>query len=163
MDEETIISDTRCPCTLAADILSLGKLIRAATPYLVDSPHASIIVMGSFIACMFYRPPPALYSLSEASQLQRMHDLIEHLGSKGIRVNAISPGLIPCAGGWREPFSEIIPDNVEERLSDGPLKSLGDASELVKSVALLFPGPVASVAAGSHCLVDGDIRIVTRI
>lgn len=119
--------------------------------------------MGSFIARKLYRPPPALYSLSEASQLQRMHDLIEHLGSKGIRVNAISPGLVPCAGGWREQFSKIIPDNVEERLSDGPLKSLGDVNELVKSVALLFSGPVASVPAGSHCLVDGDIRIVTQI
>ncbi len=92
-----------------------------------------------------------------------MHDLIEHLGSKGIRVNAISPGLVPCAGGWREKLSEITPENVGERLSDSPLKSLGNVNELVKSVALLLPGRVPSVVAGSHCLVDGDIRIVTRI
>lgn len=42
MDEETIDTHTPWLATLAADILSLSKLIRAATPYLVRPSPASI-------------------------------------------------------------------------------------------------------------------------
>lgn len=159
MDEEATDTQIQLPSTLAAEILSLRKLIRAATPHLANAPQASILILGSFMTRKLSRPPPILFSLRRVTQLQRAHGLIEHLGAKGIRVTAISSGSILGAYSRRQQFSGTLPEcEVEERLGE-----LGNVNELVKSVALLLSDPAACLDAGSHCLVDGDIQIVTRI
>ncbi|OJJ06285.1 hypothetical protein ASPVEDRAFT_154349 [Aspergillus versicolor CBS 583.65] len=159
MDEERTDTQIQLPSTLAAEILSLRKLIRATAPHLANAPQASIVILGSFITRKLSRPPPVSFSLRRATQLQRAHDLIEHLGAKGIRVTAISSGSILGVYSRRQQFSGTLPEReVEERLGE-----LGNVNELVKSVALLLSDPAAWPDAGSHCLVDGDIQIVTRI
>ncbi|KAL3480367.1 hypothetical protein BJX99DRAFT_28115 [Aspergillus californicus] len=147
--------------SFAIDVMGCVELIRAATPYLEQSPQASIIVQSSFMGREFYRSPPAAYGPCKAAQLQHVQELSHHLGPKGIRVNAISPGPILCKDGPWETYSKLMPEWVEEQRLKIPLKRLGGPME-VANVAVFLASPLASFVTGTNVLVDGGIHVGTQ-
>ena len=76
------------------NVRSVIEASQTAVPYLAQSSKASIINVGSIAGSEGGGPGSAMYASSKAF----IHNLTRHLGkdlaSKGIRVNAVSPGVI---------------------------------------------------------------------
>ncbi|KAJ5552306.1 hypothetical protein N7494_001684 [Penicillium frequentans] len=143
------------------DVMGFVELVKAAEPYLEKSPQASIIVQSSFMGREFFRGPPAAYGPCKAAQLQHVQELSHHLGPKGIRVNAISPGPIVFEGGIWDQSSKLMPEWVEEQRVKIPLKRLGVPQE-ISNVAVFLASPLASFVTGTNVLVDGGIHVGTH-
>ncbi|KAJ5577428.1 isoepoxydon dehydrogenase [Penicillium hispanicum] len=147
--------------SFAVDVMGFVELVKAAEPYLEQSPQASVIVQSSFMGREFYRSPPAAYGPCKAAQLQHVQELSQYLGPKGIRVNAISPGPVLCEGGPWEKYSREMPEWVEEQRLKIPLKRLGGPQE-ISNVAVFLASPLASFVSGTNVLADGGIHIGTQ-
>ncbi|KAJ5104976.1 isoepoxydon dehydrogenase [Penicillium alfredii] len=147
--------------SFAVDVMGFVELVKAAEPYLEQSPQASVIVQSSFMGREFYRSPPAAYGPMKAAQLQHVQELSHYLGPKGIRVNAISPGPVLCEGGPWEQYSQSAPEWVEEQRLKIPLKRLGQPEE-ISNVAVFLASPLAGFVSGTNVLVDGGIHVGTQ-
>lgn len=73
------------------------------------------------------------------------------LGQYGIRVNAVSPGLIGYKG-----LDEAWPDGVARYLNAVPLGRLGDPSD-VADACLFLASPAARWITGANLRVDGGV------
>jgi 3-oxoacyl-[acyl-carrier protein] reductase len=85
--------------TFQLNIGHAATLVRAATPYLAQSPNPSAVLISSISGV---KPAPkAQYGVSKAGLIYLAAALARELSSLHIRVNAVSPGsiLFP-AGGW---------------------------------------------------------------
>jgi NAD(P)-dependent dehydrogenase (short-subunit alcohol dehydrogenase family) len=73
------------------------------------------------------------------------------LGPKGVRVNAIAPGLIQTVLSeyyWKDE------DRFEKMLGSQPVKHLGQPSEIAEA-ALLLAGDGGSYLTGQTIVIDG--------
>ncbi|KAI9928673.1 hypothetical protein ASPWEDRAFT_36443 [Aspergillus wentii DTO 134E9] len=147
--------------SFAIDVMGFVEFVRAAEPYLIKSPQASVIVQSSFMGREFYRSPPAAYGPCKAAQLQHVQELSHYLGPKGVRVNAISPGPVLCEGGPWEKYSKLMPEWVEEQRLKIPLKRLGGPQE-ISNVAVFLASPLSSFVTGTNILADGGIHVGTQ-
>ncbi|KAJ5523238.1 isoepoxydon dehydrogenase [Penicillium frequentans] len=98
----------------------------------------------------FFRGPPAAYGPCKVAQLQHVQELSHHLGPKGIKVNAISPGPIVFEGGTWDQSLKLMPERVEEQ------RRLGVPQEVL-NVAVFLASPLASFVTRTNLLVDGGI------
>ena len=73
------------------------------------------------------------------------------LGGAGIRVNAVSPGLIRAPG-----IEKAWPEGVERWLAAAPLGRMGEAFE-VADACLFLASDAARWVTGANLVVDGGI------
>lgn len=91
------------------------------------------------------------YDAAKAGVIMLTKSSALELGSHGIRVNAISPGLI-----WREGIEQNWPDGVERWRATAPLKRLG-TSEDVANACLFLASPAAGWITGINLVLDGGV------
>ena len=117
------------------------------------APRGSAIVnVSSVLGLAPFRMPQAAYSSSKAAVLGLTRDLAMQWGSrKGIRVNAIAPGLIPT-----EMSDEYPPEVHADITSRTALGRLGEPAELAQAVAFML-SPAASYITGTTLVVDGGL------
>jgi NAD(P)-dependent dehydrogenase (short-subunit alcohol dehydrogenase family) len=77
-------------------------------------------------------------------------------GHKGIRVNAVSPGLIA-----RQGIEENWPEGVARWHQHAPLQRMGDASDVADAVLFLLC-PASRWISGVNLVVDGGMSTVSR-
>ena len=91
------------------------------------------------------------YSSSKASILGMTKTLSRELGSSGIRVNAVAPGVIDTEMNKNVP-SEIL----DERLKNTSLKRMGDPKEVSDVIAFLL-SDMSSYINGQVIRIDGGM------
>jgi dehydrogenase/reductase SDR family member 4 len=92
-----------------------------------------------------------LYSTTKAALIMLTQSYALELGPKGVRVNAIAPGLIQTelsAYYWRDPTVR------EKRTEQQPIRHLGQPMEIAE-VALLLASDASSFMTGQTLIVDG--------
>jgi NAD(P)-dependent dehydrogenase (short-subunit alcohol dehydrogenase family) len=99
------------------------------------------------------RPAPehSHYVAAKSGVLAYTRSAALELGPHGIRVNAVSPGLI-----WREGIEEAWPEGVASFRSRAPLGRLGRPEEVAEA-CLFLSSPRASFITGANLVVDGGI------
>lgn len=99
-------------------------------------------------------PGGSIYAATKAALQAITTNLAVELGPKGIRVNAISPGLIPTH------MTAGIPETVRSKVSDEftPLHRLGSVDD-VAHAALYLASPISSFITGNDIVVDGGSRL----
>lgn len=96
------------------------------------------------------------YATSKAGLLMLTRSLTLEYGRRGIRVNAVSPGLIA-----REGLEENWPEGVASWQEQAPLQRMGDAIDVADAVLFLL-SPASRWISGINLVVDGGMSSVSR-
>ena len=97
----------------------------------------------------------AHYASAKAAVLMHTRAAAKELGSFGIRVNSVSPGLL-----WRDGLKEQWPDGVERYRNAAALGRVGQADE-VADVCLFLASAAARWVTGVDLIVDGGVMTNT--
>lgn len=117
---------------------------------MMKARRGSIIFMSSVIGEMGNAGQTA-YAASKAALLGMTKSLARELGSRGIRVNAITPGFIQT-----DMTSALPEQNKESILAQIPLGTLGAPEDIAKAVAFLA-SPASKYITGQILAVNGGM------
>ncbi len=123
---------------------------RAAARHLAEAKRGGSIVTISSIGGLAARENRVSYASSKAAVLNLTRAFALDLGSLGIRVNAVAPGLVdtPIQSNNRDSF---------QALGEGvPLKRIGTPDDIA-SVVLFLLSDFAGYVTGETIVVDGGI------
>ena len=96
-----------------------------------------------------------MYSATKAALIMMTQSYALELGPKGVRVNAIAPGLIRTVLSeyyWKDEARR------EKHIESQPIKHLGEPQEIAE-VALLLASDRASYLTGQTIVVDGGATL----
>jgi dehydrogenase/reductase SDR family protein 4 len=132
------------------NLKSAFRLTQLVAPGMCERGAGSIINISSISGV---RPQfeGLLYSMTKAALIMMTQSYALELGPKGVRVNAIAPGLIQTelsAYYWRDPSQR------EKRTEQQPIRHLGQPMEIAE-VALLLASDASSFMTGQTLVVDG--------
>ena len=120
---------------------------------LKNKKTAGAIINMSSIAGLRGTGGYALYCTSKGAVKMMTHALADELGPKGIRVNALHPGIINTQMNI-EDDPVIGTETGEGYLDMIPLRRWGEAEEVAKA-ALYLASDLSSYVSGSSLVVDG--------
>ena len=132
------------------NLKSMFRLIRLVAPGMVERGAGSIINIAS-VSGLRPQHHGLLYSMTKAAMIMMTQSYALELGPKGVRVNAIAPGLIQTALSeyyWNDEKRK------EEITRQQPVQHLGQPIEIAE-VALLLASDRASYMTGQTLVVDG--------
>lgn len=129
--------------------------IRAALPFLKEG--ASIVNTAS-VAAIRARPKMAGYGASKAALLSLTASLAVDLAPRGIRVNAVCPGLTETPA-YRTMIEQRDGAGAPRRKAPCPLGREGSPDEVANLVVWLM-GPQSSYVTGAPLFVDGGLSVM---
>src|SRR5882762_2980738 len=115
------------------NLKSAYRLIRLVAPGMCDRGWGSIINIAS-IAGMRPQYHGLLYSMTKAALIMMTQSYALELGPKGVRVNAIAPGLIQTVLSeyyWKDQ------EKLDAQIGRQPIKHLGQPEEIAEMALLL--------------------------
>lgn len=127
---------------------------RAIAPAMMDRGSGHII---NFTSINGVHPAPGigLYGPTKAAMANMTQAMAIEWGPKGIRVNAIAPGMIDAG------MSKPIFENPKVRATRGggvPLRCLGEAADIAEAV-LFLDSDGAKYISGHELVIDGGVSI----
>jgi NAD(P)-dependent dehydrogenase (short-subunit alcohol dehydrogenase family) len=132
------------------NLKSTYRLMRLVAPGMCERGSGSVINIAS-IAGLRPQYHGLLYSMTKAALIMMTQSYALELGPKGVRVNAIAPGLIETV------LSEYYwkgEGKVERLMSHQPIRHLGQPEEIAE-VALMLASGASSYLTGQTIVVDG--------
>ena len=129
---------------------------RAAAPLLRSG--ATVVVMASMSSFVVY-PGETAYSASKGAVLQLARGMAGDLAERGVRVNALCPGI--CDTPLTRWFIDRADDpsaTEAEYAAAAPLGRMGTADEIAKSV-LFLASDESSFSTGASLVADGGLMI----
>jgi glucose 1-dehydrogenase len=127
-------------------------LTRALAQNLIDLGRPGAIVFVSSLHDHFVRGYPH-YSASKAAVAMLVRELAQELGPSGIRVNAVSPGVIETAN-VSAPQTEPEVARIRRLV---PLGHVGAPEQVARMVAVLLSEKWAGYVNGANVIVDGGL------
>lgn len=147
-------TDAHWDRVMATNLRSALWLCAQVIPGMAERGGGSVIFMSS-IAGLRGNKAIGLYGISKAGLAQLARNLALEWGPKGVRVNAISPGVIrtPLAQGMLEDTAYM-----ERRLGLTPLRRVGEPDEIA-GVAVMLASRAGGFITGHNLVVDGGTTI----
>lgn len=136
------------------NLKSAFRLVKAIAPGMCERGSGSIINIAS-IAGLRPQWHSLLYSMTKAGLIMMTQSYALELGAKGVRVNAIAPGLIQTT------LSEHYWKDETQRaavLRKQPIQRLGQPAD-VAQIALLLASDKGSYITGQTLTVDGGFLL----
>ncbi len=139
---------------LNINVVSNFNLIKLVSVGMKQKKSGSIIVVSS-IGGMRADDNIGGYCVSKAADLQMVRNLASELGKYGIRVNAISPGLVKTEFARKLWEDERVTSIIEKQT---PLRRLGRPEEF-GGIAVFLASEASSFATGQNFIIDGGASI----
>jgi dehydrogenase/reductase SDR family member 4 len=139
---------------IEVNLKSAFRLTRAVAPGMCERGRGSIINMAS-IAGLRPQRHSLLYSMTKAALIMMTQSYALELGPKGVRVNAIAPGLIRTTLSeyyWKEETKQ------KEIIDRQPIHRIGQPRD-VAELALLLASDRGSYITGQTLAVDGGFLL----
>lgn len=139
---------------LQVNLASAHALCAALVPDMAARGAGRVILMAS-IAALRGNRAIGLYGMSKAALAQMARNLAVEWGPRGVRANAIAPGLI------RTPFADTLLGDeafMARRLAMTPLRRVGEPHE-VAGVAVMLAAPAGAFVTGQTLVVDGGTLV----
>jgi NAD(P)-dependent dehydrogenase (short-subunit alcohol dehydrogenase family) len=147
----TDVSEDEWTLVIEANLKSVHLVTQAAARGLLSAGQPGAFVNIASIEASNAAPLHAHYAAAKAAVVMYTKSAALELGPGGIRVNAVSPGLI-----WREGLDEAWPDGVHRYRAAAPLGRLGDGAD-VADACLFLASPAARWISGVELVVDGGV------
>ena len=137
------------------DVNLMGSYWMAQAAGRVMPPGSAVVNLSSVMAVTTAKMPATAYSAAKAAVLGMTRDLAAQWGAKGIRVNAILPGVF-----LTEATANYSP-NYQRRIIDArvPIGRLGDPEEIASTVTFLASDASAYIT-GVGIPVDGGVLLL---
>jgi NAD(P)-dependent dehydrogenase (short-subunit alcohol dehydrogenase family) len=135
---------------IEVNLKSAFRFIQAVAPGMCQRGSGSIINIAS-IAGLRPQVHGMLYSMTKAALIMMTQSYALELGPRGVRVNAIAPGLVQTVLSeyfWKDE------EKLRKVIETQPIKHLGQPHEIAE-VALLLAGDRGSYLTGQTLVVDG--------
>jgi NAD(P)-dependent dehydrogenase (short-subunit alcohol dehydrogenase family) len=136
------------------NLKSAFRLMQAVAPGMCERGSGSIVNIAS-IAGLRPQFHGMLYSMTKAALIMMTKSYALELGPRGVRVNAIAPGLIQTSLSeyfWKD--EERQAGYVEKQ----PIRHLGQPAEIA-DIALLLASGKSSYMTGQTVVVDGGFLL----
>jgi NAD(P)-dependent dehydrogenase (short-subunit alcohol dehydrogenase family) len=130
------------------------RLSARVIPGMATRGGGSVVLMSS-IAGLRGNRAIGLYGLSKAALAQLARNLAVEWGPQGVRVNAVSPGLV------RTPLAaQLMADDafMKRRMQATPLRRVGEPQEIA-AVVVMLASPAGGFITGQNLVVDGGTTI----
>jgi len=149
------IDDGQFDKMIEVNLKSAFRLVRLAAPGMCARGSGSIVNIAS-IAGLRPQFEGLMYSTTKAALIMMTKCWALELGPKGVRVNAIAPGVVKTV------LAEYYWKNEERRdalLAKQPIKHLAEPEEIAE-IALLMASDRASYMTGETVVLDGGSTLV---
>jgi len=133
------------------NLVAVHLATQAAARRLIARGAPGAVVNVASIEGLQPAPAHSHYVAAKSGVLAYTRSAALELGPHGIRVNAVSPGLI-----WREGIEDAWPEGVASFRSRAPLGRLGRPEEVAEA-CLFLASPRASFITGANLVVDGGV------
>jgi dehydrogenase/reductase SDR family protein 4 len=139
---------------IEVNLKSTFRLIKAIAPGMCERGSGSIINIASIsgIRPQFHS---LLYSMTKAALMMMTQSYALELGPKGVRVNAIAPGLIQTVLSehyWKDEAQR------EKSLGKQPIRRIGQPEDIAE-VAVLLASDRGSYITGQTLVADGGFLL----
>ena len=134
-------------------VAALDCMRRAASLMRAETGDRCIVNIASIRAS---RPGggAAVYAATKAALVAATRTAAVEYGPAGIRVNAVSPGLV-----WRDGLEREWPAGVTRYEKQAPLRRIGQPDD-VANACMMLASPQASWITGVDLIVDGGVSLV---
>ena len=145
--------------TLAVNLKGAFFFCKHGIPAMLDHGSGSIINMSSVAARIAGMGCDA-YAISKAALEALTREVAVEFGGRGIRCNAIAPGIVRTEGTLG---ASSDPEAAEKRLLSraGPIGRPGEPDEIARLVCFLA-SPNLGVVNGATILADGGYQVMAR-
>ncbi|MCS6987270.1 MAG: SDR family oxidoreductase [Sphingomonadaceae bacterium] len=149
------ISDEQFTKILMNNVVSNHWLIGLLAPQMLERGEGSITLVSSIGA---FRGSTVIgaYNVSKAADLQLVRNYAAEFGPRGVRVNAICPGLV------KTDFARALWENpaiLEQAVAGSCLKRIGQPDEIA-GMAVFLAAPAGAFTTGQALIVDGGAMAV---
>jgi NAD(P)-dependent dehydrogenase (short-subunit alcohol dehydrogenase family) len=151
----TGIPDDAFDKILTNNVKSVLWLARMTLEGMVQRGGGSFIVVGS-IGGLVANTVVGAYGISKAADHHLVRNLAAEWGPKGVRVNAIAPGLV------KTDFARALwedPKRAAERIAATPLRRLGEPRD-IGGIAVFLASDAAAFITGQCIVADGGVTIL---
>jgi 3-oxoacyl-[acyl-carrier protein] reductase len=135
---------------LALNLKSAVFCAQAVAPSMITRRRGAIVNLGSIAGHSGGGPGAGPYAAAKAGLVAMTKSLAKELAPHGVRVNAVSPGVIDT------PFHEVFtpPEMMRSLVSTIPLGRIGTPNEVAKVIAFLV-SDAASFIVGETIEING--------
>ena len=116
------------------NLTSMMLVTRAATPFLIKNKNSSIVNLASLAGRKGGHAGSLAYATSKGAVLTFTRALSTELGNKGVRVNAVAPGLIL---GTAFHNTHTTKASAQKTIEGIPIQRAGNANDVARAVVYL--------------------------
>ncbi len=146
------MSEAQWDAVIAVNLKSAFNFIHAIIPIMMRQRSGSIINMASVVG-VHGNAGQANYAASKAGLIALAKSIAQEVGSRGIRANAVAPGVIETA------MTAALPEDVRKEWAQKiPLRRAGQVEDIA-NVATFLASDMSSYVSGQVIEVDGGMNM----
>lgn len=146
------MSEEQYDAVIAVNQKSVFNMMKPVCTLMMKQKHGAIVNMAS-VAGVYGNAGQFNYSASKAAIIGMTMTAAKELGARGIRVNAVAPGLI------KTPMTDALTDEQKNRIfGQIALKRFGEVKEIASTVSFLLSDD-ASYITGQTIEISGGLSM----
>jgi 3-oxoacyl-[acyl-carrier protein] reductase len=152
------LSDEAWDDMLSVDLTGVLRTFRSCAPFLGEG--GAMVAVSSIAGGVYGWEDHAHYAAAKAGVLGLCRSLAVELAPRGIRVNAVIPGLIETPQS-SDPVNSLGPEGLRRAGADIPFGRVGRPEEVADVIRFLTSSQ-ARYVTGQELIVDGGLTIKMR-